>query len=252
MVTCVPLRVTWLLSVTLTVRVSAPLLMTMLPVPTATLSLKVRTMLLPTATAVLLSAGLAELKVGAAASTTTALVPAALALPAMSVATALTVVLAASAGTSALLKLVLQLPPGAATVLLTAPQLTATLEPVSAVPDTVTPAAFSAALTMLSVATALITGAMGGVVSAGGLPVLGSYRAKASQLTVIRLPSMSSRLAPTTASLKAALGAVAKLTVMVPIKAPDVAKVPPTVVLDENAEIPAPAEELKPLTAAAV
>ena len=82
---------------------------------------------------------------------------------------------------------------------------------------------------------------------------MGSYRAKASQLTVIRLPSMSSRLAPTTASLKAALGAVAKLTVMVPIKAPDVAKVPPTVVLDEKAEMPpTPAEALKPLTEAAV
>ena len=278
---------------------------------------------------------------GAVVSTVTPFVPAMLALPAISVATALMVVLA-SAGTSALLKLVLQLPPAAATVLLAVPQLTTTLEPVSAVPDTVTPVAFSAALTMLSVATALITGleetvssvkdkallaaptlpaasvwrtvtdlapsplrvklvplpasqlppplvlychvapfsspttlsvpilvmpsvpitpvsfrlsvgATGGVVSAGGLPVLGSYRAKASQLTVIRLPSMSSRLAPTTASLKAALGAVAKLTVMVPIKAPDVAKVPPTVVLDEKAEMPpTPAEALKPLTEAAV
>ncbi len=45
-------------------------------------------------------------------------------------------------------------------------QLTSTLAPASAVPLTVTPAAFSAALTMLSVVTELITGGIGGVVSA--------------------------------------------------------------------------------------
>ena len=81
-----PLRVTWLLSVTLIVRVSAPLLMTMLPVPTATLSLKVRTMLLPTATALALSLGLADARVGAALSRVKAkAVEAAPTLPAASV-----------------------------------------------------------------------------------------------------------------------------------------------------------------------
>ena len=94
---------------------------------------------------------------GAVVSTVTARAPTSLTLPATSVATALMVVLA-SAGTSPLKKLALQLPPVAVTVLLIAPQVTTTLAPASAVPVTVTPAAFSAALTTSSVATALTDG----------------------------------------------------------------------------------------------
>ena len=63
-----PLMLTWLVSVTAMLRVSAPLLMTMLPLPATMFSLKVSTMLEPTATAVALSAGLLEDRVGAVVS----------------------------------------------------------------------------------------------------------------------------------------------------------------------------------------
>ena len=70
--------------------------------------------------------------VGAVVSTVTARVPGTPALPAASVATAL---MLASAGTSALLKLVLQVPPVVAVAVLTAvPQVTATVAPSSAAP----------------------------------------------------------------------------------------------------------------------
>ena len=98
-----------------------------------------------------------------AVSTVTLRVPATLALPAASVATALMEVLPS---VGRLLKLVLQVPPAVAvTVWEASPQVTTTLEAASAVPLTATPAAFSVALTMLSVATALTTGAVGAVLS---------------------------------------------------------------------------------------
>ena len=103
---------------------------------------------------------------GAAVSIATVLVPAALALPAASVATALMVLLAASAGISALAKFAVHAPADeAVTVFTVVPQVTATLAPASAVPATATPAVFSAALTALSVDTALTTGAEGAVAS---------------------------------------------------------------------------------------
>ena len=103
---------------------------------------------------------------GATVSTTTALVPATPTLPTVSVAKALMLVLVASAGTSAAANVVVHAPDElAVTVLTTVPQVTATLEPASAVPLTTTPAAFSAALTVLSVATELTTAAVGAVES---------------------------------------------------------------------------------------
>ena len=67
-VTVVPLIVTWVVSVTAMVRVSVPLLITMSPVPAAIASSNVSTMLLLTATAVALAAGVLEDRVGAVAS----------------------------------------------------------------------------------------------------------------------------------------------------------------------------------------
>ena len=74
-VTVLPLNVIWLASPTAIVRVSVPLLITMLPEPATTLSLNVSTTLLPTATAVTLSAGVLALRVGAVVSITSALLP---------------------------------------------------------------------------------------------------------------------------------------------------------------------------------
>ena len=83
---CAPLMLTWLASAMLMVRVSVPLLMTILPLPAVMASLKVSTMLLPTDTPVLLSAGLADARVGAALSSVKAsAVDAVLTLPAASV-----------------------------------------------------------------------------------------------------------------------------------------------------------------------
>ena len=102
---------------------------------------------------------------GRALSMATVRLPALPVLPARSVAVALMVLLAVSAGISPLAKLVLQLPPVAVTVLVVLPQVTSTLAPASAVPPTVTPAVFSAALTMLSTATAEMEGVPGARVS---------------------------------------------------------------------------------------
>ena len=66
MVTVLPEIVTCEASPIAMVRVSpAPLLMTMFPLPAATASLNVSTMLLPAATAVALSAGVAAVSIGA-------------------------------------------------------------------------------------------------------------------------------------------------------------------------------------------
>ena len=100
---------------------------------------------------------------GVAVSMLTVRVPAAPVLPAASVATAEMLPLA---GTSALAKVLLQLPlPSAVTFWELVPQVTTTLALASALPLTSTPAAFSSALTVLSVATALITGAVGAALS---------------------------------------------------------------------------------------
>ena len=101
---------------------------------------------------------------GAEVSTVTPRVPATDTLPARSVATALTGRLP-SAGTSEAEKTALQVPPVATTVLVIAPQVTAMLLPASAEPVTVTPAAFSAALTTSSIPTLLSDGASGAAAS---------------------------------------------------------------------------------------
>ena len=75
MVTVLPEIVTCEVSPIAMVRVSpAPLLMTMFPVPAATASLKVSTMLLPAATSVALSAGVAAVSVGPVVSVSSAAV----------------------------------------------------------------------------------------------------------------------------------------------------------------------------------
>ena len=107
---------------------------------------------------------LTSVTVGATVSTVIARVPAVLGLPAASLATALMVALPPAA-TSALLKVVVHVPLLAVTEWLAAPQVTSTLAPTSAVPLTGTPAAFSIVLTTLSVATALMAGAVGAVAS---------------------------------------------------------------------------------------
>ena len=86
--------------------------------------------------------------------------------PAASVAAAVTVEDGLSGGTSPDAKCVLQAPFAPATTLcVTVPQVTATVAPASAVPLTVTPAAFSAPLTMSLVDTGPMTGATGAIVS---------------------------------------------------------------------------------------
>ena len=93
----------------------------------------------------------------------------------------------------------------------------------------------------------------GGVVS-GVVPSVAPYRANVSQLTGMATPSRLSKLALRTASLKAAVGAVAKPTVTEPIRVPAAGKVPPAVVLEEKPEMPPSddASDVKPVSVAAV
>ena len=110
--------------------------------------------------------------------------PAALTLPAGSVAVAL-IVVAPSAGNSPAAKVALQLPaPLAAAILLDEPQVTVTVELASAVPVTATPAPASVLLTMSSPATAATTGAFGAVVSIVTLRVPGLPTLPAESATV--------------------------------------------------------------------
>ena len=109
---------------------------------------------------------------GAVASICTIFVAGSLETPAVDLTVALTVVPVASAGTSPLAKLAVQRPAlSAVTVLDVLPQLTVTLALGSAIPLTDTPAAFSAALTLSSLETTLITGVAGLTLAVVPVPV---------------------------------------------------------------------------------
>ena len=119
---------------------------------------------------------------GGVVSICTVLVAGSLETPAVDFTIALIVVPGASAGTSALVKLADQRPAlSAVTVLDVLPQLTVTLALASAIPVTATPAVapFSAALTLSSLATTLITGVAGltFVVVPVPVPVVGAAAA---------------------------------------------------------------------------
>ena len=148
-----------------------------------------------TLTVLSVATGLMTGVLGATASNATVRVLAGPVLPATSVATALIFPLA---GMLALAKVLLQLPsPAALTCWVVEPQVTATLAPASAVPLTATPAAFSAMLTVPSVATRWITGASGAAVSKATVrPVAGLVLPAVSitVATMVALPLAGSSL----------------------------------------------------------